>query len=109
MSVNPTDKGLLTPGNCTVIFIDYQPQMFLGVASIDRQVLLNKIYCWWQRQQGFLVCPFGQNPLNNKGLACNELNQSARVKTNLAIRDLKQSHGPGTLSEKTAHVFSARH
>ena len=43
MSVNPTDKGLLTPENCTVIFIDYQPQMFLGVASTDQQVLLNNL------------------------------------------------------------------
>ena len=43
MSVNPTDKVLLTPENCTVIFVDYQPQMFLGVASIDRQVLLNNL------------------------------------------------------------------
>src|SRR6202023_2110944 len=38
MSVNPSDKGLLTPENCTVIFVDHQPQMFFGVASIDRQV-----------------------------------------------------------------------
>ena len=43
MSVNPTDKGLLTPENCTVIFIDYQPQMFLGVASTDQHVLLNNL------------------------------------------------------------------
>ena len=43
MSVNPSDKGLLTPENCTVIFIDHQPQMFFGVASIDRQVLLNNL------------------------------------------------------------------
>lgn len=32
MSVNPTDKGLLTPENCTVIFIDHQPQMFMQKA-----------------------------------------------------------------------------
>jgi len=43
MSVNPTDKGLLTPENCTVIFIDYQPQMFLGVASTGQQVLLSNL------------------------------------------------------------------
>ena len=56
MSVNPTDKGLLTPENCAVIFIDHQPQMFVGVASIDRQVLLNNLW-FWQRRQGFLVYP----------------------------------------------------
>jgi nicotinamidase-related amidase len=43
MSVDSTDKGLLTPDNCAVIFIDHQPQMFSGVASMDRQVLLNNL------------------------------------------------------------------
>ncbi|SFH73423.1 hydrolase [Planctomicrobium piriforme] len=33
--------GLLTPENCTVIFIDHQPQMTFGVTSIDRQTLVN--------------------------------------------------------------------
>jgi nicotinamidase-related amidase len=43
MSVNPSDKGLLTPENCAVIFIDHQPQIFFGAAGIDRQVLLNNL------------------------------------------------------------------
>src|SRR5438445_6549204 len=43
MSLNSTDKGLLTPDNCAVIFIDHQPQMFFGVANIDRQDLLNDV------------------------------------------------------------------
>src|SRR5882762_5847210 len=43
MSVSSTDKGLLTPHNCAVIFIDHQPQMFFGVANIDRQDLLNNV------------------------------------------------------------------
>jgi nicotinamidase-related amidase len=43
MSLNSTDKGLLTPGNCAVLFIDHQPQMFFGVANIDRQDLLNNV------------------------------------------------------------------
>src|SRR2546422_11564682 len=43
MSLSSTDKGLLTPGNCAVIFIDHQPQMFFGVANIDRQDLLNNV------------------------------------------------------------------
>ena len=29
------------PENCTVIFIDHQPQMTFGVTSIDRQTLIN--------------------------------------------------------------------
>src|SRR2546426_3537901 len=43
MSLSSTDKGLLTPGNCAMIFIDHQPQMFFGVANIDRQDLLNNV------------------------------------------------------------------
>lgn len=32
---------LLTPDNCAFLFIDHQPQMSFGVASIDRQTLKN--------------------------------------------------------------------
>lgn len=34
---------LLNPTNSTVIFIDFQPQMTFGVASIDRQTLFNNV------------------------------------------------------------------
>jgi len=43
MGVNPTDKGLLTPDNCVVIFIDYQPELLSSVTSIGRQTLLNGV------------------------------------------------------------------
>ena len=36
-----TIHSLLTPENSTIIFIDHQPQMTFGVASIDRQLLMN--------------------------------------------------------------------
>lgn len=36
-----TIHSLLTPENSTMIFIDHQPQMTFGVASIDRQLLVN--------------------------------------------------------------------
>jgi len=36
-------KSLLYPEDCTMIFIDHQPQMAFGVASIDRQLLLNNV------------------------------------------------------------------
>jgi len=39
----PTIHSLLTPENCTVIFIDHQPQMTFGVSSIDRQSLMNNV------------------------------------------------------------------
>jgi len=42
MSMSSTDKGLLTPGNCAVIFIDYRPNLFLGGTDEDwAEVLKN--------------------------------------------------------------------
>ena len=38
-----SEKGLLTPDNCVVTLIDHQPQMLFGVASIDRQTLINNV------------------------------------------------------------------
>ena len=32
---------LLTPDNCVVALIDYQPQMLFGVANFDRQSVIN--------------------------------------------------------------------
>ena len=39
--VSSSIHSLLTPQNCTMIFIDHQPQMTFGVTSIDRQTLVN--------------------------------------------------------------------
>ena len=36
-----SEKGLLTPDNCVVTLIDLQPQMLFGVASFDRQSIIN--------------------------------------------------------------------
>src|SRR5438034_691667 len=36
-----SEKGLLTPDNCAVTFIDLQPQMLFGVANFDRQSIIN--------------------------------------------------------------------
>ena len=38
-----SDKGLLTPDNCAVAFIDHQPQMLFGVSNIDRQSIINNV------------------------------------------------------------------
>ncbi len=43
IATNGTIHGLLTPENCTVVFIDHQPQMAFGVGSIDRQLLMNNV------------------------------------------------------------------
>jgi nicotinamidase-related amidase len=36
-----SEKGLLTPDNCVVAFIDHQPQMLFGVSNFDRQSIIN--------------------------------------------------------------------
>lgn len=35
--------GLLTPDNCTVLFIDFQPQMAFAVKNIDGEALINNV------------------------------------------------------------------
>jgi nicotinamidase-related amidase len=36
-----SEKGLLTPDNCVVALIDYQPQMLFGTSNFDRQAIMN--------------------------------------------------------------------
>jgi nicotinamidase-related amidase len=36
-----SEKGLLTPDNCVVALIDFQPQMLFGTANFDRQSIIN--------------------------------------------------------------------
>ena len=36
-----SDKGLLTPDNCAVAFIDHQAQMLFGTSNFDRQSIIN--------------------------------------------------------------------
>jgi len=36
-----SEKGLLTPDNCVVAFIDHQPQMLFGASYPDRQSIIN--------------------------------------------------------------------
>lgn len=38
-----SEKGLLTPDNCVVAFIDHQPQMVFGTANFDRQSIINSV------------------------------------------------------------------
>jgi nicotinamidase-related amidase len=35
-----SEKGLLTPANCVMTFIDLQPQMLFGVANFERQAVI---------------------------------------------------------------------
>ena len=36
-----SEKGLLTPDNCAVAFIDHQAQMLFGTSNFDRQSIIN--------------------------------------------------------------------
>ena len=36
-----SEKGLLTPDNCTLAMIDLQPQMLFGTSNFDRQQIIN--------------------------------------------------------------------
>jgi nicotinamidase-related amidase len=38
-----SEKGLLTPHNCIVALIDFQPQMLFGVSNFDRQTIINNV------------------------------------------------------------------
>lgn len=42
MTTNPKHE-LITPDNSVIAFIDYQPQMFFGVQSSDRQAVLGNV------------------------------------------------------------------
>lgn len=41
--MNVKIHALLDPNNCTMIFIDHQPQMLFGVANIERSLLINNV------------------------------------------------------------------
>ena len=38
-----SEKGLLTPDNCVVALIDFQPQMLFGTSNFDRQGIINNV------------------------------------------------------------------
>ena len=64
------NKGLLTPQNCVVIFIDYQPQMIFGVANIDRQTMLNNVLVLAKGAKAFNV-PVVLTAVETKGFSGN--------------------------------------
>src|ERR1700741_1150643 len=39
--VKRSEKGLLTPDNCVVAFIDHHTQMLFGASNFDRQSIIN--------------------------------------------------------------------
>jgi len=43
MSMSSTDKGLLTPQNCAVVFLDHQEQLLAAVSGQERRDLLESV------------------------------------------------------------------
>lgn len=41
--MNKSFTELLTPDNCMLALIDHQPQMFFGVESVNREIIINNI------------------------------------------------------------------
>jgi len=50
-----SEKGLLTPDNCVVALIDYEPQMLFGVANFDRQTIINNVVAFAKATRVFEV------------------------------------------------------
>lgn len=71
-SPRPTlsEKGLLTPDNCIVTFIDLQPQMLFGVANFDRQTVINNNLFLSKGARIFGV-PFVLSSVETKGFSGN--------------------------------------
>ena len=53
--MNNTKLEVLTPQNSQLIFIDQQPQMAFGVASIDRQLLKNNVVALAKAARAFSI------------------------------------------------------
>ena len=51
-----SEKGLLTPDNCVVALIDFQPQMLFGVSNFDRQTIINNTVAALKSRKG-VRCP----------------------------------------------------
>jgi nicotinamidase-related amidase len=55
MLVQSVEKGLLTPDNCVVAFIDRQPQMLFGTSNFDRPSIINNIVAFAEATRIFDV------------------------------------------------------
>lgn len=69
MSQNPK-HDLITPQNSAIAFIDYQPQMFFGVANNDRQTVLNNMVGLAKAARAFEV-PTILSTVETKGFSGN--------------------------------------
>jgi nicotinamidase-related amidase len=73
-----SEKGLLTPDNCAVVVIDIQPQMIFGVASHDRQSIINNNLVLAKAARIFGV-PLVLSTVESKGFSGNIIPQLQAV------------------------------
>lgn len=69
MTTNPKHE-LITPDNSVIAFIDYQPQMFFGVQSSDRQAVLSNVLGLAKAARAFRV-PTILSTVETKGFSGN--------------------------------------
>ena len=65
-----SEKGLLTPDNCVVTLIDFQPQMLFGVSNFDRQTIINNVAALSKATRVFDV-PVVLSTVETKGFSGN--------------------------------------
>jgi nicotinamidase-related amidase len=65
-----SEKGLLTPDNCVVTLIDFQPQMLFGVSNFDRQGIINNVVALSKATRVFDV-PVVLSTVETKGFSGN--------------------------------------
>ena len=65
-----SEKGLLTPDNCVVTLIDFQPQMLFGVSNFDRQGIINNVVALSKAARVFDV-PVVLSTVETKGFSGN--------------------------------------
>jgi len=65
-----SEKGLLTPDNCVVAFIDHQPQMLFGSSNFDQQSIINNTVALAKATRIF-DCPRGLTTVETKSFSGN--------------------------------------
>lgn len=82
--MNDPKRELLTPDNCVIAFIDYQPQMIFGVQSQDRLQLVNGLIGLARTAKEFAV-PAIVTAVESKGFSGNTTPQLLDVFAEQAV------------------------
>lgn len=80
------DDTLLTPSNCTLLLVDYQPQMLFAVKSIESETLVNNAVGLAKSGKVFKI-PTIVTSISQKSFSGNFFAPLQRVLANLSIID----------------------